>query len=167
VLEVALRPYEGKQTWEYSMVRTLHDSLAAGDVVLADRYFSGWFDLALRHQRGVDVVGRKHQLRPTDFHSGRQLGHNDQIVHWKKPARPDGLSREDHTALPGELELREVRVHVTQGGFRPKSLVNVTTLLDADEFSAVAIADLYRQHWQIEAYEPECPSSASLYQLAA
>lgn len=150
VLDVALRPYEGKQTGENSMFRTLHASLAAGDVVLADRYFSGWFDLALLRQRDVDSVVRKHQLRATDFRAGRRLGHDDHIVHWLKPARPDWMSRQVYAALPNELELREVRVRVTQCGFRPKSLVIVTTLLDAEEFSARAIADLYRQRWQAE-----------------
>jgi hypothetical protein len=150
VLEIAIRPYEGKQTGENSMFRTLHDSLAAGDVVLADRYFSGWFDLALLHRRSVDVVVRKHQLRATDFRIGRWLGHDDHVVCWTKPARPDWMSRKDYVALPNELELREVRVRVTQRGFRLRSLVIVTTLLDSDEFSAQAIADLYRQRWQAE-----------------
>jgi len=150
VLEAALRPYEGKQTGENSMFRTLHNSLAAGDVVLADRYFSGWFDIALLQQRGVDVVVRKHQLRATDFRLGRRLGRDDHMVRWHKPARPDWMSREDYAALPAELELREVRVRVTQRGFRPKSLVIVTTLWDAKEFSAEAIADLYRRRWDAE-----------------
>src|SRR5262249_9615543 len=140
--------YEGKQTGENSMFRTLHDSLDVGDVVLADRYFSGWFDLALLHRRGVDVVVRKHQLRPTDFRTGDRLGHDDHVVRWAKPRRPDWMSAEEYVALPRELALREVRVRVTQRGFRPKSLVIVTTLLDAEEFSAEAIADLYRQRWQ-------------------
>ena len=56
VLEAAIGPYEGKETGENSLFRKLHDSLAEGDVVLADRYFSGWCDLALLVARGVDVV---------------------------------------------------------------------------------------------------------------
>lgn len=150
VLEVAIRPYEGKLTGENSMFRTLHDSLAAGDVVLADRYFSGWFDLALLQQRGVDVVVRKHQLRANDFRTGRRLGHDDHLVCWTKPQRPAWMSPECYAALPNELTLREVRVRVRQRGFRVKSLVVVTTLLDAEEFSAEAIADLYRLRWQAE-----------------
>lgn len=150
VLEVAIRRYEGKLTGENSMLRTLHDSFAADDVVLADRYFSGWFDLALLHQRGVDVVIRKHQLRANDFRTGRRLGHDDHVVCWSKPDRPHWMSRECYAALPNELALREVRVRVRQRGFRVKSLVVVTTLLDAEEFSADAIADLYRLRWQAE-----------------
>jgi hypothetical protein len=29
------------------------------------------------------------------------------------------------------------------------------------------LAELYRARWNAEVYQPECPSSASLYQLAA
>jgi hypothetical protein len=43
------------------------------DVVLADRAFSGWFDIALALERGVDYVVRKHQLRATDFRTGQRL----------------------------------------------------------------------------------------------
>jgi len=56
VLEAALSPYKGKQTGENSLFRTLHDRLRDGDVVLADRYFSGWFDLALLRARCLDPV---------------------------------------------------------------------------------------------------------------
>jgi hypothetical protein len=150
VLEVAIRPYEGKLTGENSMLRTLHDSFAAGDVVLADRYFGGWFDLALLHERGVDAVIRKHQLRPNDFRTGRRLGHDDHLVSWTKPQRPKWMSHECYAGLPNALALREVRVRVRQRGFRVKNLVVVTTLLDAEEFSAEAIAELYRLRWQAE-----------------
>jgi hypothetical protein len=107
VLDAALGPYQGKQTGENSLFRTLHDLLRAGDVVLADRYFSGWFDLALLWQRAVHSVVRKHQLRPTDFRTGRRLSHNDQLVCWAKPQRPAWMSREDYAALPAALTLRK------------------------------------------------------------
>jgi hypothetical protein len=150
VLEAALAAYEGKQTGENSLFRTLHDTLAEGDVVLADRYFSGWFDLALPLERKVDVVVRKHQLRATDFRTGWRIGPGDQWVCWPKPARPEWMSRSQYAALPDELIVREVLVRVTQRGFRTRRLVVVTTLLDMEEFSAAAIADLYRRRWQAE-----------------
>jgi hypothetical protein len=149
-LEAAIGKYEGKQTGENSMFRRLHEVLAPGDVVLADRYFSGWFDLALLQQRNVEVVVRKHQLRATDFRAGHRLGHDDHLVCWSKPARPAWMSRDEYAALPGELVLREVRVRVTQRGFRPKNLVVVTTLLNSEEYPADEIARLYRLRWQAE-----------------
>jgi hypothetical protein len=124
--------------------------LEPGDLVLADRYFSGWFDLALLAQRGVDFVIRKHQLRATDFRRGVRLGHNDHLVCWLKPRRPEWMSPEQYAALPDELVLREVRVRVTQRGFRPKVIVVVTSLLDAEEFPPSEIAELYRRRWQAE-----------------
>jgi hypothetical protein len=150
VLEAALAKYHGKQTGENSLFRTLHDVLQEGDVVLADRYFSGWFDIALLQARGVDIVVRKHQLRFTDFRTGQRLGPQDHLIRWSKPQRPQWMSPEQYAALPAELTLREVRVVVQQKGFRTKELIVVTTLLDAEEYPAAEIALLYRRRWQAE-----------------
>jgi len=150
VLEAAICKYEGKLTGENSMFRELHDMLEPGDVVLADRYFSGWFDIALLLSRGVDCVVRKHQLRATDFRTGRRLGKDDHLVVWSRPQRPSWMTREQYVTMPPQLVLREVRIRVTQKGFRTKSLVVVTTLLDAEKYPANEIALLYRQRWQAE-----------------
>jgi hypothetical protein len=150
VLDAALGKYEGKQTGENSLFRTLHDLLRPDDVVLADRYFSGWFDLALLRQRGVHSVVRKHQLRATDFRTGQRLGTDDHLVYWVKPPRPGWMSPEQYRALPGVLILREVRVRVEQQGFRTRQVMVVTTLLDAERYGAAEIAKLYRRRWQAE-----------------
>lgn len=149
-LEAAMGKYQGKQTGENSLFRALHDVLEEGDVVLADRYFSGWFDTALLKARGVDVVVRKHQLRPTDFRTGKRLGREDHLVCWNKPPCPAWMSKEQYTALPDTLTMREVRVRVPQKGFRTKELVVVTTLLDPDKYPTVEITQLYRRRWQAE-----------------
>lgn len=150
VLEAALGKYQGKETGENSLFRTLHPVLQEGDVVLADRYFSGWFDLALLQRRGVHSVVRKHQLRTSDFRSGHRLGRNDHWVCWSKPQRPTWMSRAVYKSLPDSLTLREVRVHVEQKGFRTRELVVVTTLLDPERYPAAEIAQLYRRRWQAE-----------------
>jgi putative transposase len=150
VLNTTLGKCEGKLTGENSLFRTLHGSLEPGDVVLFDRYFSGWCDIALLAQRDVDVVVRKHQLRATDFRQGQRLGLDDHLVCWPKPPRPQWMSREDYAALPEQLVLREVRVRVRQRGFRSRNLLVVTTLLDVTEFAAEEIAQLYRCRWQAE-----------------
>jgi hypothetical protein len=150
VIEAALGPYQGKQTGENSLFRTLHHLLSPGDVVLADRFYSGWFDIALLAARGVDVVVHKHQLRPSDFRTGARLGKDDHLVRLAKPRRPDWMSAEAYAALPAELVLREVRARVKQRGFRTKTLVIVTTLLDPEVAAADEIAELYRRRWQAE-----------------
>lgn len=150
VLEAALSSYQGKQTGENSLFRTLHGMLQEDDVVLADRYFSGWFDMALIRQRGAHVVVRKHQLRATDFRTGKHLGQDDHLVCWEKPKRPPWMSAKEYAELPDSLTVREVRVRVTQRGFRTRELVVVTTLLDPAKYPADEIAKLYRRRWQAE-----------------
>jgi hypothetical protein len=150
VLDSALGRYQGKRTGENSLFRTLQHLLHLGDVVLADRYFSGWFDIALLQERGVDVVVRKHQLRATDFRTGQKLGWHDHLVCWRKPQRPAWMSLAQYRTLPLVLTLREVRVLVAQKGFRTQRLVIVTTLLDAERYAAAQIAVLYRRRWQAE-----------------
>jgi len=150
VLEAAIGKYQGKQTGENSLFRGLYDALTAGDIVVADRYFSGWSDIALPRQRGIDVVIRKHQQRRTDFRIGKRLGTDDHLVFWSKPQRPKWMSAEQYATLPDELTLREVRIRVAQKGFRTESLVVVTTLLDAEQYPPEEIALLYRRRWQAE-----------------
>jgi hypothetical protein len=149
-LAAAIGKYQGKQTGENSLFRTLYPILKEGDVVLADRYFSGWCDIALLQQRRVDTVIRKHQLRATDFRAGQRLGRGDHLVCWSKPARPDWMSDAQYASLPESLTMREVRVHVEQKGFRTRELVVVTTLLDCKQYTAAEIAKLYRRRWQAE-----------------
>jgi Transposase DDE domain len=60
------------------------------------------------------------------------------------------MTRKTYASLPAELTLREVRVRVTQKGFRTKELIVVTTLLDPVEYPAEEIAELYRRRWQAE-----------------
>jgi hypothetical protein len=150
VLEAAIGKCQGKRTGENSLFRKLHQALKPGDLVLADRCFSGWFDLALLAARGVDLLVRKHQCRATDFRRGQRLEHDDHLVRWPKPPRPNWMSKRQYAALPDELTLRELRVSVQQRGFRSKTIVVVTTLLDANEFAAQDVADLYRRRWHAE-----------------
>ena len=149
-LEAAIGKYQGKQTGENSLFRKLYDALDEGDIVVADRYFSGWFDIALPLHRGIDIVVRKHQARGTDFRTGQRLGNEDHLISWVRPKRPTWMSAEQYAELPDELTLREVRIHVAQKGFRTRSLVVVTTLLDAERYPPEEIALLYRRRWQAE-----------------
>jgi hypothetical protein len=150
VLEAALGPYQGKRTGEPSLFRKLHHALQPGEIYLADRCFSGWCDLMLLLLRGVDVVVRKHQGRATDFRTGERLGKDDHLVVWRRPPRPEWMTEEQYASLPLELTLREVRVRVTQRGFRTKEIIVITSLLDPQEFSAQEIGELYRRRWQAE-----------------
>lgn len=150
VMALACGPYAGKETGETALLRTLFDALSRGDVVLGDRYFGGWFMLALLQALGVDSVSRLHQLRTADFGRGRRLGKGDHVVSWPKPQRPEWMDQETYDRLPQQLEMRELRVNVDVPGFRTESLVVVTSLLDPKDYSRDDLANLYRRRWGVE-----------------
>jgi hypothetical protein len=148
--EAAIGPYAGKETGETALLRELFPRLNRGDVLLADRYYCGWFMLALLQELGVELVVRLHQLRDADFRRGERLGPGDHVVHWPRPARPDWMDEATYARLPASLRLREVNVQVTERGFRVESLVVVTTLLDPQQYPAEELAQLYRRRWLVE-----------------
>jgi hypothetical protein len=152
VLDAALCPYKGKQTSELALFRRLHESIDEDDVVLGDRHFCSFFEVAELKQRGADVVLRQHQCRKTDFRKGVQLGRYDHLVVWKKPARPDWMDEETYRQFPDELVMREVRIHIKGKGrkVRTRTITIATTLYDHEEFSKADLGDLYRQRWQAE-----------------
>jgi hypothetical protein len=150
IMALACGPYAGKETGETALLRALFNALLRGDVVLADRYYGGWFMLALARELGIDFVTRLHQLRKAEFQKGRRLGNGDHVVWWTKPARPKWMDQETYDRLPQKLEVREVHVTVDESGFRTDSLIIVTSLLDADEYSRDDLKALYRRRWVVE-----------------
>jgi hypothetical protein len=166
-MELAVGPYAGKETGETALLRSLLDSLLAGDVVVADRFYCSFMMIALLLGRGVDVCARLHQRRHTDFRRGKRLGKNDHLIEWTRPAKPSWMDDATYASIPEKMVLREVRFKVIDRGCRVKELTIVTTLTDPEAFSVEDIAQLYGYRWHSEVYQPECTSSAGLYQLAA
>lgn len=150
VTALAMGPYAGKETGETALFRTLFEKLHSGDLVLADRYFGGWFMLALLQSRGVEFVTRLHQLRDADFLQGKRLGKGDHIATWPKPQCPKWLDRATYDQLPDQLEIREIEVKVETPGFRVKTLIVVTSLRDHERYPSNEIATLYRNRWFVE-----------------
>ncbi len=150
VLDAALGRYQGKRTGETALFHALQHNLEPGDILLADRGFGSYWELALARQRDADMVCRLHQRRRADFRRGRRLGPEDHVVAWPGPARPDWMDEATYAALPAEMAVREVRVRVRQPGFRTRVLVVVTTLLDAEAFERQDVALLYRIRWHAE-----------------
>jgi hypothetical protein len=151
VLDVAIGPCQGKQTGETALLRTLLGSLEKGDVLLADRYYASYWMIVLLLGRGVDSLFRQHQLRRIDFRTGRRLGHEDHVITMKKPAqRPEWMNQAAYEQMPEELTVRELRIGVCQRGFRVRSLVLVTTLLDAQLYNKQELARAFRFRWHVE-----------------
>ena len=133
VLDAAIGPYQGKQTGENALLRTILRSFGKGDVAVADRYYCSFMMIALMLLQGTQVCARKHQLRHTDFRRGKRLGKNDHIIAWKKPPRPQWMDRETYQEITPVLLLRELRYQVVEKGKRTRTLTIITTLLDPDK----------------------------------
>ena len=124
----------------------LGPALAPGDVVLGDRSFGSFAKMALLRQRGMALVARRHagrQERP-----GKCLGKGARLVAWTATPRPPGL--DPTVPLPKTLRVREVHFQVTRPGFRTKTIILATTLLDAPCYPCEALAELYLPRWDME-----------------
>ncbi len=150
ILDLGVCRYAGKGEGEVSLLRRLWDSLRPGDVLLGDRLMSGWVGMCLLRQRGVDTVSRLSAQRRADFRKGTRLGKEDHLVVWEKPKTIRSVDRETYNSLPDAITVRETRFRVEQPGFRTRSVVVVTTLLDPGQASREELASLYRARWNNE-----------------
>jgi Transposase DDE domain len=150
ILDLGICRYAGKGQGEVSLLRRMWDALRPGDVLLGDRLMSGWVGMHLLKQRGVDTVSRLSTHRRADFRQGRRLSRDDHLVQWKKPTSIRSVDRPTYNALPDWITVREARFRVVQPGFRTRSVVVVTTLLDPAQASREELAALYRARWNNE-----------------
>jgi hypothetical protein len=136
---------------DVQLAAQLWPQLQAGDIILADRGFCSFAELAQLQAGAIDAVMRLHQARKTDFRRGKPLGPNDRLVVWNKPLQPTrNLTKEQLKALPNTLQLRLVRYRIESPGCRCQEVILVTTLLDAQRFSAAQLAQLYFRRWGVE-----------------
>ena len=150
ILDLGFCRYAGKGQGEVSLLRRLWDTLRPGDVLLGDRLMSGWAGLHLLRRRGVDTVSRLSSHRRADFRRGTRLGKDDHLVRWQKPTSIRSVDRQEYNALPDAITVREVPFRVEQAGFRTRSVVVVTTLLDPEQANKEELASLYRARWNNE-----------------
>lgn len=166
VLEAAIGPMRGKKTGENSLFRSIDQVLEDGDVVLGDRLFCSYQDLAQQRARGVDMVVRQHQSRKMDFRCGTWLAMGDHVVVWKRPEFNSArFDRAIWEALPEQMEVREIRFRVTQKGFRPAEITLATTLLDPVAYPKDDICALYRERWHNELDLRSLKTSMQMYHL--
>jgi hypothetical protein len=148
--DLAIGPYEGKETGETALLRWLLESFNGNDVVVFDRYYCSFMMLALLSLRGLHVCARLHQVRRSDFRRGRRLGPGDHLITWTRPARPKWMSQEQYDQIPETLTLREVKFDVKVPGYRTRSITIVTSLTDPKAYSREDLAALYGFRWNAE-----------------
>jgi hypothetical protein len=147
-LDCRLGPWSGKGSSERALFRQMFPLLKTGDVILADRYYDSYFEIAMLWQRGIDVVFRVNERRHTSEY--QELGDGDRIVVWKKPARPDWLDKKAYDALPKVLPICEVTVDVSDSGNRMKKLIVGSTLVRPQDVPKEEFAKLYQYRWHCE-----------------
>lgn len=136
-------------TSETEISRSLYADLTPGDVVMADQLQGSYVDLALIQQQGCDGMLRKQHARKTDFRKGKKHGIGDHQVEWRKPTRcPKHMSKAEFDALPATLLVREVSLRLTRKGWREQCIIVVTTLLDAQRYTAGQLTELYGYRWR-------------------
>jgi len=151
ILNLGFCRYAGKGQGEVSLLRRLWDVLRPGDVLLTDSLLANWLNILQLKQRGIELVSRLNKAhRTADFRRGKRLGDQDHIVRWYKPSFIRSLDWQTYKALPEYITVREAFIRVVQRGFRTRSLVVVTTLLDPQQATKEDLAALYRARWNNE-----------------
>ncbi|MDA3903597.1 MAG: IS4 family transposase [Desulfuromusa sp.] len=142
-----------KKSSELTMFRKQWQTFNEGDIFLGDKGFCSYFDIAELKKRKVDSVVTLARRAPVTARScKKKLGSNDLLISWERPKYTKKLaySREQWEELPKELTLRQIRVEIKYPGFRKQSFYLVTTLLDATQYPAEELAELYFKRWDVE-----------------
>ena len=149
-LEIAISARSSAEN--HGMARLLAH-IRAGDVLVGDRLYCSYEQLAVLRGLGAHFVGRHHQARKVDFRRGRRLGPDERLVTWARPRRqPPGstLDAEAWAALPETMEVRIIRarVHSREGG--RETIYIATTLTGPATHPAAEVASINLHRWEIE-----------------
>lgn len=144
-----------KKNNELPLFRKQWKMFKQGDIFLGDKGFCSYFDIANLAKQGVDsVVTLARRIPVSSAKSLKKFGNNDLLIKWERPVYNKVLSysKDAWEELPKELVLRQIKVTVTHPGFRTQGFHIVTTLLDAKQFPAEQIAELYFKRWDVELF---------------
>ena len=144
ILDYRFGPFTKSET---VMATEMLQTLGAGDLVLADRYFAGAPMMARFQARGAHFLMRKHHLlKVENARIIQRLGPQDYLVELpvSKPAR-----RQDPT-LPPTVRVRLFHVTWKSPSGRSLSEWFVTSLIDPRRFGKRTLAMLYYLRWQAE-----------------
>lgn len=138
---------------ELALWRQLWAHLQFDDIVLADRFYCTYAEVAQLLSWGCDGVFRLQgaRARTMNFRRGKRLGKNERLVRWYRPKLcPRTLCQQEFAALPETLTVRVLRFHTQTPGFRSQTIMVATTLLDPKIYPLEAIARLYADRWTVE-----------------
>ena len=151
VIDVATGRMRGKGTGESSLLRELLDNMNRGDVFIADRYYPSFSLLAELGKRGIDMVSVSHSSRVVDFSKGEQLGPQDHIVEWRRPARREAKAGDNaaYLSLPETIRVREFTIDIDGREGRKEKAVVISTMTDPT-IPQKELSGLYWKRWGCE-----------------
>jgi hypothetical protein len=156
----------GSRQQDVRLLRTLWETLKAGEILLGDRAFGEYGVMAGLPLQQVDVVARVHQARKVDFRKSKRLARHDALFTWTKgQRRTDVFSAREWDLLPGQITVRVIRFAAHIRGFRSRRLTLVTTLLDAALYPAEEIIALYARRWRLELCLRDLKTTMGMEQL--
>lgn len=141
VLDYALDATKGKGTGEITLLRSILGCFNKEDIAIGDALFCNFFLTHDLRQKKVDVIFPGHVQRCYNFNEGTILGEADHITVWKKPRRPEWMSKDAYKQYPKEIQIREFKVN---------GIVYMTTLTDASMYPKKELHTLYKRRWEIE-----------------
>ena len=146
-----------KHSSEPELFRQQWNIFRHGDIMLGDKAFCTYYDLAMLGRRGGDCVAaiqrnsRKVVSPPEALAS---FGKGDLLIEWKKPRwhKNAAYTREQWEVLPRTLRVRQIEMTHAGTGGKPETSHLITTLLDPQVHPAENLIKLYRKRWDVELF---------------
>jgi IS4 transposase len=138
-------PCEDGHTQERALMGPLLAAARAGDLWMGDRNFCTRPILCGWHQQGSSFLVREHGANPNprERHKPRRIGKIDTGTVFEQ-----SVSIDDDAGSP--VLLRRIELRLNQPTEDGQMIIRLLTNLPASEFSALALARLYRRRWRIE-----------------
>jgi hypothetical protein len=144
-----------KKSHELPLLRNQWKAFKKGDIFLGDKGFCSYFDIANLEKQEVDSVVTLARRAPVSAASCLKiLGPDDRLITWERPVYNTRLSysRDAWENLPKKITLRQVKATLKYPGFRTQGFHIITTLLDATQYPAEELAELYFKRWDVELF---------------
>jgi len=161
---------------EFTCLARLFKAVGTAALLLGDRGLVSFTHLALMMQRGIDGCFRlpRGQVVYARGRASRRLikrqGHHDLLVRWTASRRPTWISKNRWAKLElaeAQLTLRQIAFRVCRKGFRTHWAWIITTLLDAQQYPAQELIELYSKRWQIEVYFRDLKQTLGMKMISA
>ena len=144
IVNCALGAY---RTHERELFREMWPSLKSGDILLGDRGFGSYAEVAVLMGEGIDFVFRQKD-KCLKNKNARKVGKDEWVVEWKRPGTLGGWV--DPSGLPEKITVRAIRFNTGVHGFRSKEIIIFTSLADRKKYPAKKLIELYYRRWELE-----------------